>query len=392
MRWHWALALLASASPGCQRCASKAAPTDAGHTPASFDVGMPAKVPYPSLAPLPSPQGYGLPAGCRFEGDVKRATLPNPGARFVAPRSALESLALSHDDRAGFVEFATATVGEAPWGQLDAPPLMDRSSRGWVLAWVDSTAAGLRRALLWRGGGRAESLAEGDELELADLACEGDTCVVLSSLVRGAAAPGGSWHVGKAEAGASTWKRIDLELGGDEAWRPLAIAGVRPDGTGLGALASDRHVALFAVGPDRAEKQHVFDSPHGAYDATLAVDPIIVVPGERTDRPCGSEEFPIFVLSADGRRHELRTPAPPESVIVRPLSKGAIVAWVAPVSCQHLDRRVVYATLLGPSGVPVSSPMAVADATGFALATRGDDLSLWLISGQSLSWVRARCS
>lgn len=380
-RW-WLVAVLLT---GCQRCQSPAAGRDAEPNATSFDLGMPEKVAAPAFSPLPSPQGYGLPSGCRFEGDVKRARLPEGRTRFAAAREQLDALALAHDSRAGFVE--AASVQEAPWAVVDSPPLMDRGSRSWLAAWSEPTAAGTRRALLWRGGHRSEALAEGDALELADIACHGEDCVVLGSLVRAAAAPGASWIAGKADAPASTWKRIDLDLGGDEPWRPLAIAS-----PSWAALVSDRHVALFEVGADRAEKRQVLDAPHGAYDATFAGEPLVVAPAERVDRPCGAEEFPVVVLSASGKRHEIRTPAPPESVIARPLNQGALVAWVAPVSCQHLERRVVYVTLLGSSGAPASSPMAVADATGFALATRGDELSLWLLSGRDLSWVRARCS
>lgn len=380
-RWVLAACLLT----GCQRCQSAPAGADAATGPTSFDLGMPEKVGAPGFAPLPSPQGYGLPTGCRFEGDVKRARLPEGRTRFVAAREHLEALALAHEKGAGVVE--PGAVHEVPWGDLDAPPLLDRGSRSWIAAWAEPTAAGTRRALLWRGGKRSEALAEGDELALADVACRGDDCVVLGSLVRAAAAPGASWIAGKADAPASSWKRIDLDLGGDQPWRPLAIASPT-----WAALASDREVALFEVGADRAERRQRVDAPHGAYDATFAGEPLVIAPGDRTDRPCGAEEFPIVVLTASGKRHELRTPAPPESVIARPLAGGALVAWVAPVSCQHLERRVVYVTLLNRSGAPASSPMAVADATGFALATHGDALSLWLLSGRDLSWVRARCS
>ena len=88
----------------------------------------------------------------------------------------------------------------------------------------------------------------------------------------------------------------------------------------------------------------------------------------------------------------MRTPAPPESVIARPLGQGALLAWIAPVSCSLLTRRVVYLVLLAPGGAPRSSPMAVSDAIGFSLSTAGQRLNLWLFDGQRLSLIDATCS
>jgi hypothetical protein len=73
------------------------------------------------------------------------------------------------------------------------------------------------------------------------------------------------------------------------------------------------------------------------------------------------------------------------------LGKGAIVMWVAPVSCSRPDRTIVHAQLLDSEGQPQGAPMAVADASGFALASDGDRLSLWLRTEQGLRWIRGRC-
>lgn len=396
----WLPLVVALLLPACQRCSGQGAAADAGDARAAepFAVGTPPKLAPPALSALDSPRGYGLPSGCRFEGKVQKATLPEGRTRFVAARSTLGALALAHAGgdaaaaaQAGFFELATGAMSEAPWAELDAPPLFDRARSGWLAAWVGASVSGTRRVLLWRGGTHAEQLAEGDQLELADLACASDDCVVLSDLVRGAAAPGASWLSGKASTAAPDWKRVDLDLGGDEPWLPLGIAALAEGGAGWAALSSGKHVALFRVQGERAEKKHVLDAPFGAYDTSFAGEPLVIAPGDRVDRPCGAEEFPVLVLGASGGRHVLRTPAPPESVIARPLARGALVAWVAPVSCQHLERRVVYLTRLDAQGAPASSPMAVGDANGFALSTRGDELALWLISGRELSLVRGSC-
>jgi hypothetical protein len=318
----------------------------------------------------------------------------------VAAKHRLDALAIAHGESDGeassvgsaaLVDFEAGSVAAAPWALLEAPPLLERAKRGWIAAWLAPAPTGTRRALLWRGGTDAELLAEGDELELTDATCRDDRCAILSRLVRGAAAPGATWHTGSAESPASAWAHVDLDLGGDEPWLPLSIAGLTETG-GTAALSSGKQVAFFEVRDGRAEKKHVLDTPHGAYDATLAPVPVAVVPGDHTGRGCGAEEFPVVLVGPGGERHVVRTPAPPESVIARPLAAGALVAWVAPVSCQYIERRVVYLTLLDRKGKPVSSPMAVADATGFALATAGEQLSLWLVSGASLSLVRGSCA
>ena len=380
---------------GCERCTSRGPSADAGDAgSAPFEVGTPAKIAPPALAPIDGYQGYGLPSGCRFEGPVQKATLPEGRTRFVAPRERLGALALAHAAAAisaGFFDAASRTVNEAPWAELDAPPLFEHAESRWLGAWIGATASGTRRALLWRGGKLAEPLAEGDQLELSDFACAGDDCAVLSHLVRGAAAPGASWLAGKAGQPAAEWRRVDLDLGGDEPWLPLAIASIEPGGSGWAALSSGKHVALFRVDGARAEKKHSFDAPHGAYDATVAPEPVAVAPGAAPDRPCGAEPFPVVLMTAQGKRHVLDTAAPPESVIARPLAKGALVGWVARVACQHLDRRVIQLTRLDASGAPASSTMGVADATGFALSTRGSELALWLVNGRELALIRGRC-
>lgn len=387
MRRLVALALLATS---CQRCGAETKAKDAGG-PEEHALALPSALPLPAFAPLEQPRGYGLPSGCRFEGAVHEATLGAGKTRFIASRSLPGALALARGtgeavEQAAFLDFQAKKSEAAPWATLDAPPLFERASRGWLAAWMDRTATGSRRALLWRGGPRAERLAEGDELELSDMSCSGDDCVVLSRLVRGSAAPGASWLAGKADLPAHQWRRVDLDLGGDEPWLPLGILDMT-----RAALSSGKHAALFEIAGDRAEKKQVLDVSHGAYDATVTPAAVVIAPGDSPERPCGAEEFPVLVLTAGGERHVVRTPAPPESVVARPLAKGALVAWVAPVSCQHLERRVVYLTRLDEKGAPASSPMAVADATGFAMSTRGDELALWLLSGQKLALLRARC-
>jgi hypothetical protein len=134
-------------------------------------------------------------------------------------------------------------------------------------------------------------------------------------------------------------------------------------------------------------EERAVPSPHGVYDGA---GDYVVVPGAPPDRPCGREEFPV-VVHAGAHRYTLTTPAPPESLVVRRLADKALVAWVAPVSCQLLERRVVYVTLLSQTESEPHSPLAIGDATGFALAADADRFSLWLANGREITWIRGRC-
>jgi hypothetical protein len=61
------------------------------------------------------------------------------------------------------------------------------------------------------------------------------------------------------------------------------------------------------------------------------------------------------------------------------------------VSCQIRDRTIVHLLRVDEKGVADGSPMAVADASGFALATQGNRVSLWLRTKQGVTWIRAEC-
>lgn len=393
-----AIALSLSGLAGCERCSGSAAvPSDAGTKAAeSENVGSPPLLPRPAFVAAESYRGYGIPTGCRFEGAIEESVLGTGKVRFASPRHVLDSLALARGgaerpeaEAAGAFELDGGAV-RLPWGELEAPPLLERTDVGWVAVWAEKRSAA-SELLLWRGGDRAEKLAEGDQLAVADFGCALAGCAALTTLLRSAAAPGASWFFGFPQRGAASFRRVDIELGGDEPWQPLAVARISAPGDGVAALSSGKHVAFAHVEGGRMTSTKIVEARFGAYDASFADMPLALVPGDRVDRPCGAEEFPLLVLDAEGGTHEIRTPAPPESVVLRPLDHAALAAWVAPVSCQHLERRVVHLALLDRRGIPRSSPMAVADATGFALSTRGDELSLWLRRPDSLVRLRARC-
>jgi hypothetical protein len=381
-----ALSALVSAflfAPACSRCSgsSPAEKKDAG--PTSFEVSSPPKITAPDWNALASYAGVGLPTGCRFDQPLQRATLPEGKVRFATGRRSLSSLVIAvgkdeHVEHAGFVSLTTRAIEPAPWGNLVAPPLFEKSKSGWFSAWID--AGDPARLLAFTGGERANVLAEGDGLALADVACDGDRCVALSSLAR-------TTRTGGATLSTTDGKRYEIDAERDPPIEPVSI---------LSFAGSDMRVlmkssAVFSIWQSGADgsfaERATTQSPHGVYDGA---GDYVAVPDAPPDRPCGRDEFPIIV-HAGTRRFTLKTPAPPESLVLRSLADKVLVAWVAPVSCQLLERRVVYVTLLGKDDTEAATPMAIADATGFALAADGDRFSLWLVNGREITWIKGRC-
>lgn len=368
--------------PACSRCGSSPpAAKDSG--PTSFEVASPPKITAPDWKALPSTQGLGLPTGCRFEPPVQRATLPEGKLRFATGRHSLSSLVLAlgkddHVDQAGFVSLATRAVEPAPWGDLVAPPFFEKTKSGWFSAWIDTSDPA--RLLAFTGGDRANVLAEGDALGLADVACDGDRCVALTSLAR-------TTRTGGATLSTTDGKRWEIDAERDPPIEPVSILAFSGSDTSV-LMKSSAGFSIWNAGADGSfTERATTPSPHGVYDGAASW---VAVPGAPPDRPCGREEFPVIVHTGT-RQFTLTTPAPPESLVLRALADKVLVAWVAPVSCQHLERRVVYVTLLGKDDKEPASPMAIADATGFALAADGERFSLWLANGREITWIRGRC-
>ncbi len=369
----------------CSRCSKERAHEQDGATP-TFEVATPPVLSAPALRELSSFTGFGLPAGCKFDGALRQGSLPKGKQRFAAIRGELDSLSVAVADsgdrvtRAGLVSFGDEKVTPMPWALVDAPPLVERRSSGWFAAW--STEGDPSRVLGWTGGERATLMAEGDGVVLADAACDKDTCAVLTSIARHARLPG-------ATITTTDGHHADIEPGAGETWQPLSLLGFRGR-TAKVALSSGKAVAIWRVDGERASEESRVETPFGAYDAVGESAPWIVAAGASPDRPCGTEEFPLTIFHGKDK-FVIRTPAPPESLVAHPLGDRALVAWVAPVSCQLLERRVVYLTLLSPGDAGVPSPMAVTDATGFALTTKGDRFRLWLLSGTTLTELAGRC-
>jgi hypothetical protein len=391
---------LAVAVSGCRRCERDGAPLERGEADApsvrerELTVAHAKLFSLPDWTAEPSLRGIGLPQGCRAELPIHTAPLPEP-ARFFTASSALSWLAIGTGAERGQVQaralldLESRRASDLPWQALDHPPLVERASGAWLAALSLGEDSQQQSALLWREGRPALELARGDRLSVADFACRGDRCAVLSTLARASAAPGALVMIGDPRR-TDGWHRIAIEPDPASPWQPLAIA--RFDGSAAEvALTNGRAVALYRVIDSGAKKLGELAAPFGAWDALMIPAPLVIGAGASLDGGCRVDEFPLRLSLLGGASHDLTVGVPPEGVIARPLAQGALVAWVAPVSCQLRERTVVHLLRLDARGAPTSAVMAVADASGFALATAGSRVSLWLRTKTGITWVRADC-
>ncbi|HEX7669932.1 MAG TPA: hypothetical protein VF395_10125 [Polyangiaceae bacterium] len=409
-RRRWAR--LALAALGFSLCACHRRDRSGSPAPSSTQARAPASGSVPGFpVPLPLAQmrwetyenvgSLGIPAGCNLEMPVRRARLPKGTARYFAPPGGTLELLLGIDedgdgsvDRDGVIGGAGIVGRPLPWTKLDAPPIVAEGATGFLAFDAEDTGLGARRGVLWRDPGLTEALIDGDRLDIVDASCDGTTCVVLTTLASASAGPGATLLVGDPHTPASSWTRTDLP-GGDLGLSPFSVVRVE-NGVAWVALAASNAVEVFRVEKGRAESQGRLDAPFGAYDVVVGDAaskgmPIGVAPGESIEERCKKDGFPIRLLRTKGNPVEIDGQVPPTSVLTRPLSTGFFVAWLSPISCKHEARELVRAFLVNADGTPASSAMAVSDAQGFALATHGDSVSLWLTVGQDLIWVNATC-
>jgi len=389
-------AAIALGAAACSDCRSRADVADAAPSAgprASVELKPALPPAAPSWRTQEDPRGFGLPAGCTLELPIHHAALPG-AARFSAARSELDELAIAiaapgqASVESGVIARANPRVRALPWFELDRPPAFDRTKAGWAAAFARPGEHGKSTAVLWSEQKPLRALASGDQLAVADIACQGERCAILTTLPRAAAAPGAALHLVDANGGVTS---TDLEADPGVSWGPLAITFF--DGsTARVALRAPDAVAIWSVAGGRAMIEHETKTAFGTYDAVSQRRTLIVAPGARVDQPCKEDRFPIRIHAGTEPARELFAQAAPESLMLRPLEHGALILWVAPVSCSNAGRTIVYGALIGDDGAPLGSATAIADAVGFAAATRGNELALWLRSSEGLTLLRARCT
>ncbi|HEY6562351.1 MAG TPA: hypothetical protein VI072_34020, partial [Polyangiaceae bacterium] len=161
---------------------------------------------------------------------------------------------------------------------------------------------------------------------------------------------------------------------------------------GTVALVSSEAVALWDYTERGAVERARQETPFGVFDVVAGAEPLLVTPGAPSDGPCAEDRFPLRFAQFGKTGGTIETQTPPRGLAARAVTGGALVVWVGPVSCRNKQRKIVYALVVRADGTPLGSPMSVADASGFAIATREDRVSLWLRTERGLIWLDARCS
>ncbi len=408
MRRFAVLALLATAS--CSRCnsltsAPDAAPPAPTAIPEVVEDLLPPPAPW-TFKPArtgPGQPSYALPEGCSMRGPLVRAPVAKT-TRFIAPRQGLGALVVA--DVGGSPPELTAVAGvllEAggashdpaalPWSEAAAMPPIARSEAGkWLAAFTEpGEREHALRVLLFREG-KAELIAEGDRLEATDLSCGASRCALLTTRAGTVASAGAELWIGKADEPVGAWKRVEIvPAAGESDAHPVAIARVDP--TPVAVLLEGGELAFWgAEEAGGAREIGRVPAPYGMIDAAMTGEqPVALVYGNTVnDEGCAQEGGKMRFERPGKEAAMLRAHAPPVAGAIRPLERGAIAAYLAPMGC-GLERKVVYAVLLDAEGKPISREMPVADASSFAMAVKGGEVDLFVQQEDEGTWVRASC-
>ncbi len=360
----------------------------------TLDATLPSALAPFAWSPLEDLGSIGLPQGCILKPPVQKAPLPRGAVRFVTPAGSSRLIVAVDEDGDGVVDWDgvlddRGRPGErVPWQELDAPPIFAKSDAGWVVFDVEDGGNGARSVVVRHPSGLIEPLVTGDHLDLADATCTGKTCAVLTSLAAISAGPGATVLIGGADARASEWKRTDVPPA--DGLAPFSIVRLK-DTTTTVATSTPAGVSIWGLSAGSAKAVGHIASPFGVYDVVLGDAPIAVAPGSSIDTKCVEDGFTVRMLTSGGSHFDIDGQVPPSNVLTRPLETGFFVGWLAPISCRHESRETVRAFLIGQDGAPRSSTMAVADARGFAVATQGSTVDVWLATREDLIWVTADC-
>ena len=163
------------------------------------------------------------------------------------------------------------------------------------------------------------------------------------------------------------------------------------DGGVVAALLEGQELVFWEAQDGAARSLGRVPAPFGVVDATVAAQPIALVYGAAIDdEGCAKEGGKLRFERIGKEAAAVRAHAPPISGALRPLERGVLATYLAPLGC-GVTRKVAYAVVLDGEGTPISAPMPVADATHFAVAARGADVDMWLQAGDEVTWVRATC-
>jgi hypothetical protein len=342
-----------------------------------------------------------MPRGCTLDLPVLKAAVEGDQVRLSLAPGAPQDLAIAYTTwpEAGSL-FAHGIVSDhaAPrditWFPSSPPPMLAAAHGKW-LALVDAPAeTGRHQVLLAHENGADELLAFGDELRSVDVSCVDAACVALTTRVGAVASPGATLFSGTIDAPASAWTRTDIPSDQRGA-RPLSIASFDPStGESAVTLIAGPKAMLVRCRDGQARVDGSLDTHHGAMDGAIIGGRFVLasVGAPIDERGCTPEGARIVLQAQGAEARWLNVSAPPRGAVLRSLAKGGVLAWIAPVNCLHPDRYVAYLLVIDESGSPVGSPMAVADARGFALSTRGQEVDMALDAPEGVIRIRAQCA
>lgn len=411
------------ALPACNRCSGSTldppdAATDAATNVKVVQVDVlppPAGWKFEPVRLGPTFPGTALPPGCSTREPLVHAKVRS-SSKFVAAPSALGTLVIADAD---VTETPPRLVGVAaldldpggmsakpaaiPWVEAGAMPRLARTSNGaWLAAYAEPAAGKYSEVFVFHNGS-ATSIGEGDQFEPIDLSCNSATCLLLTTRLSNVAASGGDVWMGKPSEPVTSWQRQEIvPRAGDSDARPSGIARMDTSWTDPhGNMAHGAVVGLFEGselvfwGINSTDKPHEIgkiSAPHGIVDATVLGRPVAFVYGAPVDDDGCAQQGGIMHFSRLGASEvELRAPAPATNGALRPLGRGGLATYIAPLGCGAV-RKVVYGVVLADDGTPTSAPMPVSDASSFAVATDGDKVDMWIQREDEVVWIRASCA
>ncbi len=423
MRHRVLFVMLLLALPACSRCSS----TTPGATDAGTDAATETKVLNVDVLPPPAAwkfepvqlgpmfSGVALPSGCTTREPIVRAKVKS-STKFVAVPKALSTLVIADADVAEtpprLLGVAAMTLDPAgtstnpvalPWTDAAAMPRIGRTNAGlWLAAYAEPAAGKLSEVFVVQNK-QATSLGVGDKFEAVDLSCLDDTCLLLTTRLSQVSAAGADVWMGKPFGSATSWLRREIvPSAGDSDARPSTIARLDATWTNAAGGTSKGHVVtlfennelvFWGIGEDgKPEDLGKLAALHGIIDATMLGRPVAFVYGAPIDDEGCAQEGGVMRFSRLGATDiEFRTPAPATTGTLRPLARGGLATYVAPLGC-GAARKVAYAVVLADDGTPVSQPMPLTDATSLAVTTEGEKVDLFVQRDEEVLWVRATCA
>lgn len=401
-----ALMLMIAAGPGCSSCGKEGGRNQPG-TASSFEIA-PGRLEPAWPWKTVDARDLAMPAECRLLSAPLRHARKTQSLLFVAAAGDIGTLAVAtgeHDPDSvtstrGLVTLgieAPGKVRDIPWLRFESPPVMASSSKGWLALLAEQDAFGPKtKAWLWREGGKLDVLAEGDQLSVVDARCDGSQCLVLTTRAADVATRGASLWMGDAGAPSEAFVRLDVnaEQVGEGAV-PSGI--VRWDGATKSAVVlfdGPKHVQIVRVDAKGVHDGGKVERGAVVIDAASTRDTNVVVMtrGEPDVDGCVAGGGQVEIAVPGHPSTLLPSTVPPASGYARSVGDGAFVTWIVPLNCKAPGRKVVYGLVLGADGQPVSTAMAMGNADGHAIATRGDEVHVWLRDPEGVTWLRAKCS